>query len=67
MDRGHLRWFTHGSMRRALQACGWSPVRCSGSFGTGKRALMNRLARQRLNELLSHQIYMLATKAGQER
>lgn len=62
MDRGHLRWFTHASIRRALASCGWVPTRWSGSFGTGKRALANRISGQRLNDLLSHQIYILASR-----
>lgn len=63
MDRGHLRWFTHASMRRALASCGWSATRWSGSFGTGRRALLNRMSGQRLGELLSHQVYVIASRS----
>ncbi|MGI9119205.1 MAG: class I SAM-dependent methyltransferase [Acidimicrobiales bacterium] len=62
MDRGHLRWFTRASMGRALASCGWSPTKWSGAAGTGKRALLNRVSGQRLAGLLSHQIYVLASK-----
>lgn len=66
MDRGHLRWFTHASIRRALTSCGWSPTRWSGSFGTGKRALLNRVSGQRLAPLLSHQVYVVASRGEPE-
>lgn len=61
MDRGHLRWFTSDSMGRALQASGWVPTRWSGAMGTGKRAHFNRMTAQRLRDVLSHQVYALAT------
>ncbi|MEJ7786335.1 MAG: class I SAM-dependent methyltransferase [Solirubrobacteraceae bacterium] len=62
MDRGHLRWFTHASMGRALTACGWSPVRWSGAFGSGRRALLNQMSGRFLGNVLSHQIYVVAVK-----
>lgn len=62
MDRGHLRWFTHASMSRTLTSCGWCPTRWSGSLGTGKRALLNRISQQRLADVLSHQIYVVASR-----
>lgn len=63
MDRGHLRWFTHDSIRRDLASCGWTPTRWSGSLGTGRRALANRLSRGRLVGLLAHQVYVLASRS----
>ena len=66
MDRGHLRWFTRGSMASALVGCGWSPTAWSGAFGTGKRAFVNRMSGQRLAGLLSHQIYVVASKREPE-
>lgn len=64
MDRGHLRWFTHASMARALLSSGWSPVRWSGSLGTGRRESINRLSGYRLTSLLSHQLYVLASRGA---
>lgn len=66
MDRGHLRWFTHASIGRALASCGWSPTRWSGALGTGKRALLNRMSGHRLADLLAHQIYVVASKGEPE-
>lgn len=62
MDRGHLRWFTHASLRAALTDCGWTPTGSSGAIGTGRRALLNRASGQRLTEVLTHQVYMVASR-----
>lgn len=64
MDRGHLRWFTHASMARALASCGWQPTKWSGAVGTGKRAALDRVSRHRLSDVLAHQIYVIAAKGA---
>lgn len=60
MDRGHIRWFTRASMKKALEECGWAPTAWSGATGSGSRALINRMTKGALRDLLAHQIYVIA-------
>lgn len=58
-DRGHLRWFTSRSLHDDLTRSGWRSVRSSGSLGR-RGSLANRLTRGALDDVLYHQLFVLA-------
>jgi 2-polyprenyl-3-methyl-5-hydroxy-6-metoxy-1,4-benzoquinol methylase len=62
MDRGHIRWFTPKSLTAALTAAGWEPVARSGGSGR-KRRILGRLALGTLDDLLEHQLHVVARAA----
>jgi SAM-dependent methyltransferase len=66
-DITHIRFFTRGNVRSLLEGAGWEPLRWGSPRGRRwprLRALLARITRERSNEYLAAQWYVIAQPAG---